>query len=367
LSPFTNARSITADHGPLFAPSPSDRALLSFVLATDDDLGPWHDWSGRTKIAEVEGATHDLLPALYKRLEQLQYAGDAMGRLRGIYRHNWTRSQQHRAVARSVSEALSAAGIPHLGPVDQAASELLSEPGVMPLRRPRVTVPYERSGVALETLIEAGWTITQPRGGIRSVRARLVRTTWELEDDSGNAVTVANHYNPALRDREQERAVWERSGAVAGTSARRAAVADLMFATLTDSPAHAEALRWAVGSLAIARAHPSGVDLSCVSDTSVARFLLPLVEARLAFLGSVDAENRAIRDAHQAIRELLGGEPAARGRGVRAGMRLRADRAVHYLGAAPRLLHRYGGVRGTWRYLRATGSRSTPGPRVRDR
>jgi hypothetical protein len=48
-------------------------------------------------------------------------------------------------------------------------------------------------------------------------------------------------------------------------------------------------------------------------------------------------------------------------------MRLRADHAVHYLGAAPRLLHRYGGVRGTWRYLRATGNRSTPGPRVRDR
>jgi hypothetical protein len=84
----------------------------------------------------------------------------------------------------------------------------------------------------------------------------------------------------------------------------------------------------------------------------VARFLLGPVESRLAYLATIEPENATIAGALAAARaeraRLDADRPA--GRGARGAIGL----LPHMAEASIRIVRRFGGPRGTWRYLRAT-------------
>lgn len=335
---------------PLFSIDQADRTLLTFVLQSDDDLDGWNEWRRLIALEDIAGDTHELIPALYKRLEG-RYDGPEMGRLRGIYRFHWTRSQQHQAGDRAISNALSSARIDHLGPADRAAGGDLDEPGILPLRQPRVTVRYEESGAALRALAAAGWSVERADRGARALRARLVQTEWQLTDGEGREARLVNHYNPAFRDRVAERVVWERSLGTVGGSERLASAEDRFLASLSDAIAHQGALRWAIATVAIARAG-NGLDaLDAMLRAPVVQFALPVLESRLAFL--MAAVDVPLLD--QALEAIRGARSDANSVGTGSGTSLprAAATPVHLALAAPRLIGRYGGLRGTWRYLRS--------------
>jgi hypothetical protein len=338
-----------------FAPTEGDATLLAFALSRDDRVERWTAWRSAHELDDVAGVTHELLPAVYKRLEELRHPDPDLGRLRGIYRYQWTRGQQHRAAANGAHEVLGRARVWHLRPWDLDAAARIEKPGVLLLTTPRITVPYERSGAAIEALSAAGWTVAPVPRASRSVRARLTQTEWNLEQPGGASLILANHYNPRLRDRAQERDVWRRS-TPAGGYARDVAPSDLIFGALTDAIAHREALRWAVASFhlstALETATGGPIDLGALLSARVARFLLGPVESRLAYLATIEPENATVAGALAAARaeraRLDADRPA--GRGARGAIGL----LPHMAEASIRIVRRFGGPRGTWRYLRAT-------------
>ena len=342
-------------HISVFTPDDADASLLSFVLNDDDSLERWTAWRRLIEIEDVAGTTHELLPAAYKRLESLAYEGPELGRLKGIYRYHWTRSQQARSAARAAGSVLTESAIEFLAPADQLTTTYLADPGILQLRPPRISVRYEDSGAAIEALLSAGWSYVQSNASTPSIRSRLVQTEWDLQTKTEQNVTITNFFMPSIRDRLSEREVWRRSARIEGTE-RTPSPLDLFLAAIGSSATRGSDLRWALATLPIARAHKPFADLKPVIRQRVWRYLLPAIETRLAFLDAVAPEVPSLAHALETTRVVLAEEQRAEAPAT--GWRAGTARPIHLVGAAVRILGRYGGLRGTRRYLQSWQSPS---------
>ena len=191
-------------------------------------------------------------------------------------------------------------------------------------------------------------------GGDRAVVAlRMIRTDWEMETDDGAvAVAIGNHYNPWIRDDPRDGPVWERS-TLAETTSRLPHPTDLFVRMLGETPTDPGALRWTIGVVAVARAHPQFRHLESVLGQPASRYLLPCIDSRLEFLLSIDQDLPSVRQALTETRA-LSRRPAPASAPRRGPVGRQVAHRVRQVGVLVRNVRRYGGIRGTVSYLRSS-------------
>lgn len=279
----------------MFAPGEADESLVRFALVDDADSERHRRrWRELVELDDAPVASHQLLPTAYLRMEAMAPDDRDIGRLRGIYRQRWAAARQHHGAAERAIDALIAHGIAVIGPPDQQLAASVTEPLVLPIDVPRLTVRERSVAPAIDVLRDAGW---QPAPGDDpgSSRRRLVRRDWPLRQAAqpGLNVVVGVDVNPSVRDDAYARSAWDRA-AVRSSGRSDVGAGDLLLAALSDGPGDAGSLRWAIGSTALARATAEFHDAEGVFSTPAVGWLLPCLVSRMEFLLSVDPNLRSL-------------------------------------------------------------------------
>jgi hypothetical protein len=275
-----------------------------------------------------------------------------LARVRGTYRRHWTERQRHLAAYEAAASVLSDAGIEFLRPADQQVGELLHDPAVLQLGRPRVAVSWWTAPNALDALADAGWRVDDEASRRRSLRARLTRTSWPIAGESGMSAELVNFFNPWIVDARRDADVWERARAAPGSGPPNVSASDVAVAALTDQLDLAGAVRWALGTAAVLDAVGENVSLRPALDRPAARWALPIVVSRLQLLvreGLSPNARRPLLEAEElaARHRLPTTAPERASEWGRARVRALARRPS----AARQVIARYGGLAGVRSYL----------------
>jgi hypothetical protein len=319
------------------------------VLDDRHDLSLWQRWRASVDLDSASSASHELLPSAVRLLELANGDPDPdLGRLRGLYRHRWVLRQRHIAAAERAMRDLDAAGVPYMAPVDQDVMDLVPEPLVLALRRPRLIVPDARLRASLDALLDSGWRPAEG-AGVGSMRRRLVQTEWTLAA-AESTIVLGIDLDAGVRDQRYRNEVWARAVPSDGSARCRPAPIDLFVAMLWDAAFDDGAWRWAIGALAIARRHDRFDEAASVWEVPGFARLLPVAVSRLAFLVDVDPQCPslvgALTVARDAQRRLAPTQHAV-GPLVRQ-WRHRTRQA----GALAAAIRRHGGLAGTVAYAR---------------
>lgn len=90
----------------------SQSLLLRACLWQDERaIAAWQAWINQVDIEHLDGGSDRLLPLLYRNLTRLGIDHPVMTRLKGIYRHTWSKNQLRLARLRQVLELFTANGI----------------------------------------------------------------------------------------------------------------------------------------------------------------------------------------------------------------------------------------------------------------
>lgn len=348
-----------ADLMPRFAPRAQDEALLRAVLSQEGPLVGFDEWCGlagpdqSAALDAMTGPGLELLPGLYQRLDEFDHESVLTARLGGVFRFHWTRDQTRRSTADAVTSILTRHGLEYMGSPGHLMGERSPDSVAVPLSIPRITVRHVDAGAALQALSDAGWSLLAGSVRDESMRARLARTEWRLVNSEGEEVVIGHLFNPWIRSPALDRQAWDRSSeAVDNALERIPAPTDLFMCLMLERADDAGALRWAVGALACARVMREFPELAALVALPDARYLLVSLEERLAYLQSLEPDLPCLGSSIQSVQEALGSKtkPAS----VDLTILDRALGIPERVGAAVRVVRRYGGLRGTFRYLRST-------------
>ena len=146
-------------------PTPEQELLLRAALADGDRaVRPWEEWSARVALDDADAGSHRLLPLLYRTLAAAGVDEARLTKLKGVYRHSWSRNQLlfHRAA--QLLPELAAAGIDTLALKGAALAPLYyRDLGARPMDDLDVLVPKADARRAMEVLQANGWRPGTPR------------------------------------------------------------------------------------------------------------------------------------------------------------------------------------------------------------
>lgn len=181
-------RGLTGD----FWPTPEQELLLrAAVLEPQQALEAWLAVRPRIDIDRLEEGSFALLPLIVKRLRLAEVEDRALGKLRGVYRHTWSRNQLAVGELKAILRVLHGTRI-DAAPLRGVAALLAyySDRGVRPVTELEVLVPEESADRALETLGAAGWSPADaerepvaegwPGLRLRSTSGRTAVVHWRL-------------------------------------------------------------------------------------------------------------------------------------------------------------------------------------------
>jgi hypothetical protein len=344
---------------PRFAPSAQDKALLKAVLSQEGPLAGFGEWCGlagpnqSAALDAMTGPGLELLPGLYQRLGEFDHESVLTARLGGVFRFHWTRDQTRRRTADAVTSILTRHGVEYMGSPDHVMGELSPDSVAVPLSIPRITVRHSDAGAALHALGDAGWSLLASPVRGESMRVRLARTEWQLVNNEGDQAVIGHFFNPWIRSPALDHQAWDRSGEASDNAlARLPDPTDLFMCLILERADHAGALRWAVGALACARVMREFPELAALVGAPDARYLLASLEERLAFLQSLEPDLPCLASSIRYVQQALDSEtkPAP----VDLTILDKALGIPERVAAIVRVVRRYGGLRGTYRYLRST-------------
>ena len=144
-------------------PSPQQIKLLQTVILSDAAaLDAWQSWKQEVDLDHLDEGSYQLLPRLYRRLHQLQVTDELMPRLKGVYRHVWSRNQVN---LRQLSKVVTALGQQNItvGLLWGAAtvSRPDTDPGICRTDDSSLWVRSHDLPTALAVLQQQGWVPTQ--------------------------------------------------------------------------------------------------------------------------------------------------------------------------------------------------------------
>lgn len=158
-------------------PTPEQILLLrAAILDAPAALTAWDEWKHRTDFDKVDAGSFRLLGLLYRNLLRLG-AGPSdplLPRLKGIYRHFWTRNQLVLGRKGELLRALKDRGIPCLLLKGAALTLLVYRDfGVRPMDDFDIMVPRDHVHAAMDILENLGWNseVHQPRDLPLSIHA----------------------------------------------------------------------------------------------------------------------------------------------------------------------------------------------------
>ncbi len=146
-------------------PTPAQELLLGATLLPDERaLDAWRQVRAQVDVADLDGPSQALLPALRKNLLALGVEDELLGLFKGVHRYSWAKNQMLMAPMVPIVQALEDAGIPTLllkGAAFVADARL--DAGMRPMNDVDVLVPTARTGEAIDVLLASGLA---PVGGV---------------------------------------------------------------------------------------------------------------------------------------------------------------------------------------------------------
>jgi hypothetical protein len=140
-------------------PTAEEELLLRAALGRGAEVEKaWRAWRAQVALDDVEMASFRLLPLAWVNLVEHGVQDPDLGRLTGIYRHAWARSQfQHRTLV-DVLRTLHSAGIETMLLKGAAlVQSVYPSPATRPMDDLDVLVPQSSARAAQTALAEAGW------------------------------------------------------------------------------------------------------------------------------------------------------------------------------------------------------------------
>ena len=144
-----------------YGPTPLQELLLKAALLPAKEAIPaWEEWKASVDIDKLDAGSYRLLPLLYRNLHNLGIDGPVLSKLKGVYRHTW--SKNHFLFQRLVPllEAFHLASIETLI-LKGAALMLLyyNDYGLRPMGDFDVLVRRKDLRTAIAVLDRLGWTL----------------------------------------------------------------------------------------------------------------------------------------------------------------------------------------------------------------
>jgi hypothetical protein len=145
-----------------FWPTANQERLLTAAFGPDDEArGAWRDVRPRLDLDRLEPGTFALMPLLYRRLEAWRTPDPWFERLKGLYRHTWSRNQLMVTRVQSLAASLQSRSVEFLlGGGSLLLMRFYADSGLRPTDRVDFLVRGDHLRRAAEALQEEGWPAT---------------------------------------------------------------------------------------------------------------------------------------------------------------------------------------------------------------
>lgn len=232
--------------------------LRAALLAGEPALDAWAAWRETADLDTLEAASRRLLPLLYRSLARLGVEHPWMPKLKGVYRHSWSRNQLSLRTLEGVLELLRARGIDFMVLKGAALlADYYKDVGARPMDDVDVIVRVKDAPAAFAALVQGGWRTWSEDP------ARYVPVYHALNFERGDEVAVDLHWHVLSIDcRERaDDAFWQ--GAVPVLVGRATAKTLDPAAQLVHAIAHGRrwnplpGIRWIADAVLILRAAPA--------------------------------------------------------------------------------------------------------------
>lgn len=211
-------------------PTPEQTLLLRAALLDGDDaVAAWQAWRERAVFDEAGGAAYRLMPLVHQKLSGALAGDPLVPRLKGLYRHTWSRNQLLFHAVAPVLRALAAAEVPTLLIKGSGLVALhYRDAGLRPMGDFDCLVPWPKVTQAFEVIAACGWRYAE------SVPLeRLVWCTHAAKFRNATGQELDLHWNllPEGRQPNVDEHVWSQAVPVelAGVNTRTMSATDLLW------------------------------------------------------------------------------------------------------------------------------------------
>lgn len=146
-----------------------DALLKAGLLAGQEALSAWQDWSQAIDLDNVDPASFNLLPKLSRNMEQFKLTHPLIKRISGVYRSSWARNQLNLFNVIDLLKTLQSHGVKEMLLLKGAAMTLFyyDDYGVRPMGDIDILVPIEQVQLCISVLNQLGWRSNNiPEGAI---------------------------------------------------------------------------------------------------------------------------------------------------------------------------------------------------------
>jgi len=182
---------------------PSPRQLLLLRVITADDAGAadaWEQLRSRLELERLELGSFELMPLLYRRLEEIAPDDPLLAKLAGIYRKTWYTNQVE---LKGVASALATLVDANVDPLVIDGWELVfgyyGDRGVRAVAGLQIVAPPATAVAAGRALLDAGWRADVSQGG-PAIRLLRDGTTCVLHREPFHEFPQAARTTAALWD-----------------------------------------------------------------------------------------------------------------------------------------------------------------------
>lgn len=270
-------------------PTPEQELLIrAAVLQGTPVLDAWREWRARTDFDALDRASLRLVPQLYRNLLQHDVDDPLMGRLKGLYRYAWSRSQLSLRATADVLTAFRGAGVETLLLKGAALAALhYRDHGARPMDDVDVLVPWSQTAVATALLERRGWAPAVAGPLTRHIR---YRHAVEFREPKGGKLDL--HWNVLSEccGPEQDDACWRAAVPVeiGGTLTKALCAADQLLHVCVHGAKwnRLPPIRWIADALMVLRSAGDTLDWTRVVEQAARRQLVVTTERALAYLAA---------------------------------------------------------------------------------
>ena len=186
--------------------------LRACLLSGRDAADAWQSWRSHVSFDEIDAASYRLMPLLYQNLRREKIEGELLGRLKGIYRHTWSRNQLLFHAAARTMRAMTDAGIPVILLKGAAlAGSFYTDAGLRPMNDFDFMVRLADAPRAFDVMKRCGWISAEP--------ASLEQLVWcsyagKWVNGSGQQIDLHWHLMPEGRQAGADDDVWTRAAKI---------------------------------------------------------------------------------------------------------------------------------------------------------
>jgi Uncharacterised nucleotidyltransferase len=183
---------------------PQELLLQASLLSGEIGVQAWNNWSQSVDVNNLDKGSDRLLGLLYRNLENYNITDSLMLRLKGIYRHTWSKNQVRLHSLASILRTLQTAGIKTL--ILRGAALVLQtykDFGVRPADDLGVLVHPQDVRMAITLLSELGWTTNQ------NIEAHIpYRHFIQLKHVDGQCCDIYWHIFPEFCQSQADEEFW---------------------------------------------------------------------------------------------------------------------------------------------------------------